>query len=99
MTAFNEVLTAEQEAERSINAAKEEMVAAVAAAHTEHRTRMETETVKLNEAEQAAIAAHQVQVNGLVKKINDEVSTQVSAVKQRFVSHKAELISAIKQSF
>ena len=99
MTAFNEVLTAEQEAVKTINTAQEVAVAATVQARTDHRSNVEAEVVKLQQAEDTALATNQVKVDAMVKKIETDVNSEVSAAEKRFGANQAELKSLIKKSF
>lgn len=99
MTAFNKVLTAEQEAEKTIAAAKEEVAEAIAAARKEQKTRLESEGQKLKEAAETELAKHKAHVGELVQKIETDVTNQVTATEQKFVTHKDDLKAVLKQSF
>ncbi len=99
MTAFNQVLNAEQEAEQSIKAATEEVAATVAEARAERQTRLKNEAEKLREIKEKTLSDHKLHIDEAVKKIQTDVATQVAAIEQRFISHKTELKSSLMQSF
>lgn len=99
MTAFKEVLAAEQEAEQAINTAKKEAVANVAAARTNRQLKIETEESKLREAEEASIVAHKAHIAKLVEQIQSEVQVKITALENRFSTHKADLKSTLTKSF
>jgi vacuolar-type H+-ATPase subunit H len=99
MTVFNDVLIAEQEAEQSINAAKEEAVAAVADAQVNHKLRLETEVLKSEEVEKVSLVSQQEQITNLIADIQSDVRVKIVALEDRFVTHKADLQSIIVKSF
>lgn len=99
MTAFNEVLVAEQEAEQAINTAKNDAVATVAAARTNHQSEIDSVSIKLQDLEKTELISHQGHVAGLIEKIKSDVQEEVVALEKRFATHKDELKSKIAKSF
>jgi len=99
MTALDEVLTAEKEAEQTVAKANKDAAVALQNARVEQQTSLETEEKRLAEAAIEAAAAEEVRVTELAKKITAEVSDQVVAIEKRFVSKKDDLKSAIMQKF
>lgn len=99
MTAFNEVLTTEQEAEQAIVTAKEEVAKATLAARAESKTRLVEATKNLQESEVAILAKKQIEIDGLVEKIHTTVKSRVDSVKQQFASHKVELKETLTKNF
>lgn len=99
MTAFDDILKAEQEAEKSIATAKEEVAEAIVKARGERKTKIETETARLKEVEESALNKHQGHISDLTSKIEKEVEVQVASVENKFESHKVELRKTLKNKF
>lgn len=99
MTAFEEILTAEQEAEKSIATAKEDMAEAVSLARRERKNRIDAETTKLNETEKKSLDTHESYISGITKKIQKEVCAQVSEVEAKFTTHETDLKTTLKKKF
>lgn len=90
-------MLAEEEADKAIATAKEEVAAAREAAEADRRTRIAATEMQLKEAEQAEWAKHERRVADVVNKIKAEADAQVAAIAQRFVTRKAELLSLLKE--
>lgn len=99
MTAFNEILTTEQEAQKSIETATSEVAIAIDQAHANGKTRIQTESASLQEAEKKQLASHKSSIAELTKKIDEEVAGNVSATEKRFETHTAELTTELKKRF
>lgn len=99
MTAFNEVLTAEQEAEQAIVTAKEEAAKVTLAARAEAKNRLAAETKKLEEQESTAVLNQEKKIADLVEKIHSTVKSRVEAVKKQFSLHKTELKETLTKNF
>lgn len=98
MTAFNEILIAEQEAEQAILSAKEEAAKVTLAAKAEAKARLAAETKKLEDLEVASIQNQEKHIAGLVEKIHSTVKSRVDSVKMQFASHKAELKATLTKN-
>ncbi|MCD5381149.1 MAG: hypothetical protein LR008_01075 [Candidatus Pacebacteria bacterium] len=99
MTALDEVLKAEQEAETGIETAKAEAAASVTAAREEKSLRLESEGKKLDEAGKAALKEYEKHVADMTGKIDVETTDNVTAVKKKFADSKEEVLKVIKQNF
>jgi vacuolar-type H+-ATPase subunit H len=99
MTAFNEVMTAEQEAEQAIQTAKEAALAAVAEAEEAKRVRLVKVEAELTSVAQAETLKQQGEIEDAGKKITDAAEATVAAVRQRFTSRKAEAVKILKGRF
>jgi vacuolar-type H+-ATPase subunit H len=99
MTAFDEILTTEQEAEKSIAIAKEEVATSISSARAERQTRVNDEVAKLKEAEKTALNEHESQVAKKTAEIQKGVDTQVADVEQKFAAHASDLKVTIKKKF
>lgn len=99
MTAFEDILTAEQEAEKSIITAKEEVAEAIAKAKDDKKVRLEEETVKLKEVEKKALDTHRESVKEKTQQIEKEVAVAVTAIEKKFESKKKDLVETLKNKF
>jgi len=99
MTAFEDILTAEQEAEKSKNTAKDEMAAAIAKAKDEKKSRLEEERAKLKEVEKNALDTHKRKVDEKTQQIEKEVAVAVATIEKKFESHKKDLVETLKNKF
>lgn len=98
MTAFNEVLTTEQEAEQAIVSAKEEVAKTILAAKAEAKTKIEAVKQELAETEKTTLAKKQTEIDGLVEKIHGTVKSRVDAVTEQFKTHQTDLKSTLTNS-
>ncbi|NCN12071.1 hypothetical protein GW937_01995 [Candidatus Kaiserbacteria bacterium] len=99
MTAFNEVMTAEQKADNAILLAKEEATAAVASAIENRRITLESTETELKKIEQQELGKHSQHIEDLLEKISADATAQVMAMRQRFETHKAALLALLKEEF
>lgn len=99
MTALDEVLKAEKEAETGIETATTEAETSVATAREEHNSRLEAETRKLDEAGKAALIEYEKHVSDMTGKIEAKTVDNVTAVQKKFVDSKDEVLKVIKQNF
>lgn len=99
MSAFNEVMAVEREAEQAIVTAKEGVAAALHAAESDRRNRMVATENELKEQEQTEFAKHAAAVQNTVRKIKSDADAEVVAIKQRFATHKNELITYLTERF
>lgn len=99
MTALNDVLKAEQEADEVIETSKKEVEAMIASARTEQQTRLESEKNKLQEFGVIETKTQQVHVDEQVKKIIAETENQVISTEKRFLSKKDSIKSALMERF
>ena len=99
MTAFDDILKAEKEAEESIATAKKEVEEAITVAKKERGTKIAAETVKLDEAEKTALQAHQAQIDEKIQHIQKEVAVEVAAIEKKFESQKADWKATLKKKF
>lgn len=99
MTAFNEVLIAEQEAEQSIEAATKEAAAAVTKAKTDRDTVLATTEQTLQEEAIAATAATQTALDAKVQKIKAVAAAEVTVIQQQFSAQQTELKTLLTQRF
>ena len=99
MTALNDVLKVEKEADEAIETSKKEAEAAVMAAHTEQRSRLDAERLKLQESGEVETKNQQAHIDELVKKIVADTETQVVAIEQRFSNKKESVKAALMQHF
>jgi vacuolar-type H+-ATPase subunit H len=99
MTAFNDILTTEDEALKSIEVATTDTATAVAEARVAGEAHIESETKKLEEEEKKALLAQESTISGLTEKIQVEVASNVSAIEQRFETHSADLREELKKHF
>ncbi|MCA9355506.1 hypothetical protein KC865_03070 [Candidatus Kaiserbacteria bacterium] len=98
MTAFNEVLTAEEEAEKLISVTKEETEEAVSVARQERQKRLEAEKTRLAELEKSILDSHESVTKKATVDIESGVKDQINVVKQRFDAKKSTLKTIVKQS-
>ena len=99
MTALDEVLTAEKEAEQTVATAKENAAAAIVAAKTKQTEDIAAEEAKLAEAAAAATETEEKRVEELAKQITAQVDNEVSAIEQGFGSQKDALTATVKEHF
>lgn len=99
MIAFNEVMTAEQEAEQAIQTAKEAAFAAVAEAEEAKRVQLVKIEAELTSVAQVETLKQQGEMEAAGKKITDTAEAVVAAVRQRFASRKADAIKILKGRF
>ncbi len=99
MTALDEVLLAEQEAESAITAAEAKAEAAISAMKNDHQTRLEEELIKLKEAEAKALTEQEKIVSGLVGKIEAETAEQVDTLEKQFAEKQTTLLTEVKKNF
>jgi vacuolar-type H+-ATPase subunit H len=99
MTAFDEVILAEDEAAQAIAVANEETAAAVVAAQTDRQSRLEAEAQRSRQAEQAALAKHQVEIDTQVANIQADTIAKVEAIAEQFATRKSDLKAFLKKSF
>ncbi len=99
MTAFKEVMAAEQEAEQAIAQAKNEVEAAVAQARTAGKEHREAEQAALEAAAVKALQDREAEVADMVKKIESDTDIQVAAITQRFGGKRSELQRVLLQHF
>jgi vacuolar-type H+-ATPase subunit H len=99
MSAFNEVMTAEQEADKAIATAKEEVTAAIHTAESDGRNRLVTAEAEIKRSEQEERERHEQRIVEMVKKITGDAEAQVAAIKQRFTTQKTELTAFLKDHF
>jgi vacuolar-type H+-ATPase subunit H len=97
MTAFEEVLQAETEAEQSINTAKEAAAAAVAAAKEAQQQRIAAAQEAHQRETAAAVADKERAVASLTEKIKAEADAKATQFQQRFATKKAELKVLVTQ--
>jgi vacuolar-type H+-ATPase subunit H len=99
MSAFNEVMAVEQEAEQAIVTAKEGVVAALHAAEADRRARLTAVENELKTQEQTELAKHAAEVLDTARKIKSDADAEVVAITQRFVARKDELIAYLTGRF
>jgi len=99
MTAFEDILTAEDEALKSIETAREEVASAVFEARAERKTRIDSEALGLKEVEDKEMSSHQTHIKVKTDKIQSEVDIKILAVEKEFGEHSASLTKEIKSSF
>ncbi|MBP6881410.1 MAG: hypothetical protein KBC35_02185 [Candidatus Pacebacteria bacterium] len=99
MSAFNEVMAVEREAEQAIVAAKEGVANALHAAEADRRARTVATENELKAQEQTEFAKHAVAVENTVRKIKSDADAEIVAIKQRFDTHKNELTVYLTERF
>jgi len=99
MTAFDHVVAAEQEAERAISTAKEELAASIAAAQATQKTTIEATTTKLATATEQEKQNDLKHIAELVTKIEIEVKAQVASVEQKFAAQTTALRQRLLSKF
>ena len=99
MTALDEILLAEQEAESAITAAGAKAEAAVSAMKNDHHTRLEEESVRLKEVETKALSEKEKQVAEMIKKIEVTTADQVASLEGKFADKQTTLIAGVKKKF
>jgi len=99
MTAFNDILTIEAEAMQSIETAKTEATAAIAAAHATGQSRIETVSKELQAASEKELASHASNITDTTSKIQAEVNNKVFAIEKRFDAQTTVLTQELKKRF
>lgn len=95
MTAFNEVMDVEREAEQAIALAKEQNLTAIRDAEIDRNTRLEAIKSELNAYEQEEFAKHKKMIESTVRKINNTTDAEVTAIRNRFSTQKNDLLTYI----
>lgn len=99
MTALNDVLKVEKEADEAIETSKKEVEVLVVNAREEQRSRLEAERLKLQESGEAETKRQQAHVDELVKKIVVDTETQVEGIEKRFSNKKESVKTALMKHF
>ena len=99
MTAFKEVMVAEQEAEQAIATAHHEVQTSIEQARNDSRSRVESEKTILQAEAVKARHEKEVEVAGAVKKIASDTEAHATAIAQRFTQKRVELQAMVLQRF
>lgn len=99
MSAFNEVLEAEKEAEQAIDKAKTDATAELSLAESKHKDRVIATKVELQQAEISAVTAKERELESAKAEIAKSVTIKISVLQKRFQEKKVHLLDLINQSF
>ncbi len=99
MTAFNKIITAEQEAGQLIADSKSETATLITKIQSEAEARIVAENLKLEKSAQIALDACEEKVSGVVKEIEADSATKVSIIEKKFITKNKDLKDLILQSF
>ena len=99
MTAFDDILRTETEAEATLAAAHDEVASAIAAAETEKSVSVAAAEQRLREEETKALEQTSAAVAEQVAKIQADSEVEVAAVRERFVAAKPQLMAKLKATF
>ena len=99
MTALNDVLKAEQQADEMIETANKEAEATVVSAREEQKNRLDSEKNSLEEAEAEATKTKQTEIDGLVNKVISSTESQVTAIEKQFSEKKEAVKTALLSKF
>ena len=99
MTAFDEILKAEQAALTAIETAKAETAEAIATAKKGHQLTITEQEAKLETAGAEAISAHQSHLKTMTDKIESAVATEVANVTKKFTAEADGLKKEVTQHF
>lgn len=99
MTAFNDIMLAEQEAEQEILSAKEESATLVAAARTTHLNAIKAEETAFVTKAATARKEQIEKIEKVVTTIKTETEAAVSAVKQKFAAKHKEVLATLVSRF
>ncbi len=99
MTALNDVLKAEQEADEMIETANKEAESEVLSAKAAQKDILESEKKKLEESGAEEMAAKQTKVDSLVKGVVANAEAQVIAVEKQFSEKKDAVKTALLSKF
>lgn len=95
MTALDQVLAAEQEAEEVITKAKDEAGAVVASARAAQSEALQKERARLSEDERTSLESFENEVAGEVEKLQKNTSTGVAEVKEKFSSQQNAAVDSV----
>lgn len=99
MTALNDVLKAEQQADERIEVAKKEGEKTLAAAQVRQQEVLATEKAGLEKQASEAEEVHRVRIGEQVKKIQAETEAQVLVTKKRFADKRGAIKTLLLQRF
>jgi len=99
MTAFNDIMLAEQEAEKEILSAKEESIALIASARSAHLNTLQAEDAAF--ATKAALAQKDqlAKIEKTIAAIQTKSESTVNTVKQKFAAKHKEVLTTLVSRF